>query len=78
MAQIHQQAIAFIRDDDWHSAHELIQTTNDPLACLIHGFLHRQEGDSGNAAYWYNRAGESLAETPLDIELERLDALARR
>ena len=78
MAQIHQQAIAFIRDDDWQRAHELIQTTNDPLACLIHGVLHRLEGDLGNAAYWYNRAGESLAETPLDIELERLDALARR
>ncbi len=78
MAQIHQQAIAHIRDDDWQQAHELIQTSNDPLACLIHGFLHRQEGDLSNASYWYQRAGETLAETPLDTELERLEALARR
>ena len=78
MAQIHQQAIAHIRNDDWQQAHELIQTTNDPLACLIHGFLHRQEGDLSNASYWYQRAGETLAETPLDTELERLEALARR
>ena len=78
MAQIHQQAIAYIRDNDWQQAHELIQTSNDPLACLIHGFLHRQEGDLSNASYWYQRAGETLAETPLDTELERLEALARR
>lgn len=78
MAQIHQQAIAYIRDNDWQSAHELIQTTKDPLACLIHGFLHRQEGDLSNAHYWYQRAGETLAETPLDTELARLEALARR
>lgn len=78
MAQIHQQAIAYIRQNDWHNAHELIQTAGDPLACLIHGFLHRQEGDLGNASYWYQRAGETLAETPLETELERLDALARR
>ncbi|MDX1572636.1 MAG: hypothetical protein R3341_01325 [Methylophaga sp.] len=78
MAQIHQQAIAHIRNDDWQQAHELIQTTNDPLACLIHGFLHRQEGDLSNASYWYQRAGETLAETPLNTELERLEALARR
>lgn len=78
MAQIHQQAIAHIRNDDWQQAHELIQTCNDPLACLIHGFLHRQEGDLSNASYWYQRAGETLAETPLDTELERLEALARR
>ena len=78
MALIHQQAIAFIRDDDWHNAHELIQTVKDPLACLIHGFLHRQEGDLGNASYWYQRAGEQLAQSPIETELERLDALARR
>lgn len=78
MAQIHQQAIAFIHDNDWQNAHELIQTSDDPLACLIHGFLHRQEGDFNNASYWYQRAGETLAETPLQTELERLDALARR
>lgn len=78
MAQIHQQAIAYIRDNDWQQAHELIQTSNDPLACMIHGYLHRQEGDLSNASYWYQRAGETLAETPLDTELERLDALARR
>lgn len=78
MAQIHQQAIAHIRNNDWQQAHQLIQTVSDPLACLIHGFLHRQEGDLGNASYWYQRAGESLSQTPLDKELERLDALARR
>ena len=78
MAKIHQQAIAYIHEDDWQNAHELIQSANDPLACLIHGFLHRQEGDLSNASYWYQRAGETLAETPLATELERLEALARR
>ena len=26
----------------------------------IHAYLHRVEGDLGNAAYWYNRAGKPI------------------
>lgn len=78
MASIHLQAIQMIEANNWHAAHQLIQTAKDPLACLIHGFLHRQEGDQQNAHYWYKRAGESMPENDLQLELERLSALAKR
>ena len=27
----------------------------------MHAYLHRKEGDVGNAAYWYRRAGRAVA-----------------
>ena len=30
--------------------------------------LHRKEGDQGNAAYWYGRAGKPVCREPLDAE----------
>jgi len=34
----------------------------------VHAYLHRKEGDEGNAAYWYSRAGKPFFEEPLDAE----------
>ena len=34
--------------------------------------LHRKEGDSSNAAYWYQRAGKSLAHTSLEREWDEI------
>lgn len=76
MSVIHLQALDNIRKKDWNSAHQLIQQYNDPMACLIHGYLHRIEGDMSNAAYWYNRGHEVVPANSLDDELERLYALA--
>ena len=72
MASYHAQAIAMIRKGEWDAAHRLIQSYSDSLACLIHGYLHRVEGDLWNARYWYRRAGEPMPENSLEEELERL------
>lgn len=40
----------------WHEAHDLCSTIPDPDGAWIHAHLHREEGDLGNASYWYNRA----------------------
>jgi hypothetical protein len=72
MSSYHAQAIALARQGEWERAHRLIQSYTDPLACLIHGYLHRVEGDLWNARYWYNRAGEPMPEKSLEEELERL------
>ena len=66
------QAIDLARNNDWDASHRLIQAHDDPLACLIHGYLHRVEGDLWNARYWYNRAGEAMPENSLEEEFERL------
>jgi hypothetical protein len=39
--------------------------------------LHREEGDPGNAGYWYRRAGVAMPDNTLEEELERLYGLAR-
>ena len=55
---------------DWDKAHQLIQDIPDKDAAWIHAYLHRKEGDSGNADYWYRRAGKQRPATSLDEERE--------
>jgi len=42
----------------WREAHDLAQDIPTAMGSWIHGHLHLIEGDLGNAAYWYNRAGK--------------------
>lgn len=53
---------------DWHTAHEVAQDLPDRIGSQIHGYLHRKEGDIGNAHYWYRKAGVSPATGPLGEE----------
>jgi hypothetical protein len=41
---------------DWAEAHELAQAQDDADGAWVHAWLHRIEGDAGNAEYWYRRA----------------------
>lgn len=70
------RAIALINAGDWDGAHNLVQDGNDKMSCLLHAYLHRDEGDLGNAGYWYRRAGESFPDNTLAEELARLTSLA--
>ena len=55
---------------DWEGAHAIAQRDEaDPMACWLHGILHKIEGDEGNARYWYARAGQSF-EAYLDAKAE--------
>ncbi len=65
-------ALTLAREGDWHAAHKLVQEHSDELACLIHGYLHRIEGDLSNAAYWYRRAGATMPDNTLEDEHQRL------
>jgi len=40
---------------DWTRAHESAQQDEGPAGARLHAYLHREEGDSSNAAYWYHR-----------------------
>ncbi|WP_236975359.1 hypothetical protein [Membranihabitans maritimus] len=53
---IHQEALWHIHEDSWEKAHNLVQDESDSLSCLIHAYLHKLEGDTWNANYWYSRA----------------------
>ena len=45
---------------DWDAAHETAQAIEDDAGAWVHAYLHRKEGDAGNAAYWYRRAGRDI------------------
>jgi hypothetical protein len=45
------------QDGDWNAAHEIAQAHHDAQGAWVHAWLHRIEGDLGNADYWYQRAG---------------------
>lgn len=46
---------------EWDEAHNIAQDDESADAAWIHAWLHRQEGDLGNAAYWYRRAQRPVA-----------------
>ena len=75
MAELHKQALKLVQGGHWDGAHRLVQSAGDSLSCQIHGYLHRVEGDLGNAGYWYRRAGEEMPGNTLDAEWARLSGL---
>lgn len=56
----------------WEKAHEMIQDEEDGVCAAIHAYLHRKEGDSWNAKYWYRNAGRKPFEGSLTDEWNRL------
>jgi hypothetical protein len=62
------EALEAERAGDWDRAHRIVQGIDTPEAAWVHAYLHRVEGDPGNAAYWYRRAGKSECHAPLGEE----------
>jgi hypothetical protein len=66
-------ALWYEKRGDWDTAHETVQDLSDRSAARIHAYLHRREGDEGNARYWYRQAGEPFPSgQSLDQEWESL------
>jgi hypothetical protein len=57
---------------DWDAAHKLVQDEDTAEAAWVHAYLHRVEGDLGNAGYWYRQAGKPVAKDTLEAEWERI------
>lgn len=54
-------ALWWAKREDWAAAHEIVQANErDPECNWVHGWLHRVEGDTDNARYWYRRAGHAM------------------
>ena len=56
----------------WDEAHNIVQASGNQIADWIHAYLHRKEGDLGNASYWYSRARKQNPNLPIDAEWEEL------
>ncbi len=58
---------------DWPRAHETAARDEDDRdAAWVHAYLHREEGDDGNARYWYARAGKPVFAGPLAAEWDAI------
>lgn len=69
------QALVHMRAGRWDEAHTLVQSDESPQAAWLHGILHIQEGDLGNAGYWYGQAMRDFrSRGTVDEELERFEA----
>jgi hypothetical protein len=66
------QALWFDKKEDWEKAHTIIQDIDDSTAAWIHAYLHRKEGDLGNADYWYHRAQRKRPAVSLAEEWESI------
>jgi hypothetical protein len=53
---------------DWGGAHAAAQADEGSAGDWVHAYLHRKEGDTGNAAYWYRSARQPVCRTSLDEE----------
>jgi hypothetical protein len=58
----------------WNEAHRLVQDAATADAAWVHAYLHRVEGDLGNAGYWYRRAAKPVATGSLDAEWQGIAA----
>ena len=59
---------------DWKTAHDLVDSLPGAEAAWVHAYLHRKEGDSWNADYWYARANKVRPACSLEEEWESLVA----
>ena len=66
------EALELDKQGDWDGAHKIVQVLKSKAACRVHAYLHRKEGDLGNAAYWYSQAGSSMPSKSLEDEWEEL------
>ena len=63
------QALWYDYQEDWHQSHKTIDYESDRHSAWVHAYLHRKEGDLGNARYWYRRSGKP--ESKLSLTQER-------
>ena len=71
-ASVYLKALWYDAKGEWEKAHKLIQDVEDTNAAWIHAYLHRKEGDIGNADYWYRHAGKKRPAISLQKEWEEM------
>jgi hypothetical protein len=59
---------------NWERAHKVATEVAGANGAWVHAYLHRKEGDVGNAAYWYGQAGRKMGSGDLRAEWESIVA----
>lgn len=50
--------------DQWDKAHQIVMDEVNKECAWVHAYLHRVEGDLGNAGYWYRQARRPVPTKP--------------
>ncbi len=66
------KAMWYDAKNDWERSHNIVQDSDTKTAAWIHAYLHRKEGDPGNASYWYHKAGRKMPGYELEKEWEEI------
>jgi len=53
---------------DWSQAHGLVDELETTEGMAVHAYLHRKEGSTSNADYWYDKAGKKFRRESFDLE----------
>lgn len=53
---------------DWARSHALVDELETRDGMAVHAYLHRKEGQTSNADYWYRRSGRKFHRHALDAE----------
>ena len=69
--QLFYAGLLMAEDYIWE-AHEIVQDFSQQEASWWHAFMHRMEGDYGNAGYWYRRVGHCEYFTSLQEKVAEL------
>ena len=67
-------ALWWARKGGWDKAHGIVMDAGGRDAAWVHAYLHRVEGDAGNAAYWYRQANKPAAAGPHEPEWRAIAA----
>lgn len=62
------QALWEEKKGNWDRAHTLVQEAETGEGAWVHAYLHRVEGDTWNAGYWYRKAGKPMPDLSLEEE----------
>ena len=66
------QALWWAKKGDWDKAHRIVMDEHSRDAAWVHAYLHRIEGDAGNAHYWYTQARRGVAKISPEDEWESI------
>jgi hypothetical protein len=72
------QALWWAGKGDWDKAHRIVMDEHSKAAAWVHAYLHRVEGDDGNAGYWYRQAQRKAATGAHSASKTRVNALVSR
>jgi hypothetical protein len=66
------EALWYAGKNEWSEAHAIAKDIESKEGYWVHAYLHRQEGDLGNANYWYRRADKTMSLNSLEKEWEEI------